>query len=125
LIPASRSVPAAAWVLPLAQLGVGLLLALLAAVLAGWQAAPAVAVGAAVIAAGFALFGWRTQARSGVVSARHAFARLLLGTALKWLAIGAGLALAMSSGRFEPQFVLVGAVGAYLAYPLCLPRLLK
>ncbi|HRQ66235.1 MAG TPA: hypothetical protein PKZ76_15470 [Xanthomonadaceae bacterium] len=111
--------------LPLAQLLTGLMAAVTTGALAGWQTAPAVAVGAAVVAAGFAIFGWRTQGRPGVATPQLAFARLLVGTALKWLTIGAGLALAMSSGLFDPQFVLAGALSTFLAYLFCLPWLLR
>jgi hypothetical protein len=114
-----------AWLLPLGQLVIGLSAAIVTGVIAGWPAARAVAVGVAVMAVGYALFGWRTQARPGVVSAQRAFARLLVGSVLKWLTIGAGLVLAMSSGQFDPQFVLVGALSAFLAYLICLPWLLR
>lgn len=111
--------------LPLAQLGTGLLVALATVVLADLQAAAAVVAGAAVMAAGYALFGWRTQGRPAVVTAQRAFMRLLVGSVLKWLAIGAGLVLAMSPGHFDPKFVLVGALSAWLAYLICLAWLLR
>lgn len=116
---------APASLLPLAQFTAGLLAASATVVLADVQAAAAVVAGAAVITAGYALFGWRTQARPGVVTAQRAFMRLLVGSLLKWLMIGAGLALAMSSGQFDPKFVLVGALSAWLAYLICLPWLFR
>ena len=52
------------------------------------------------------------------------FGRLLLGTLLKWLVIGAGLAIAMTQG-LDPAYVMGGALLAFLAYLLCLPWLLR
>ncbi|MBS7457994.1 ATP synthase subunit I [Coralloluteibacterium stylophorae] len=109
----------------LAQLVLGLGAAGVAALLLGPAHAQGVIVGAAVIATGFAVFGWRTDARSPVVPAGRQFGRLLLGTVLKWLVIVAGLVLAMSGDRFAAAPVLAGALVAYLAYFFCLPWLLR
>lgn len=114
-----------AFVLPLGQAGVGLVGALLVLAVGGAAAAAAFAVGAAVIAVGHAMFDWRTVLRSPVVPAQRAFARLLLGSGLKWLVIGAGLALAMTRPGWPAEFVLGGALAVYLAYVICLPWLIR
>lgn len=111
--------------LPLVQAAIGLIGAGLLAVLAGGSSAAAFLAGAAVVATGFAAFGWRTAGRSPVAPAGRMFVRLLVGVVLKWLVIGAGLALAMASAALPAGFVLAGALVAFLAYMLSLPWLLR
>lgn len=124
VVPSPRTSRSAALALPLGQLAVGLIGAL---VLTQVSAAASMGflVGAAVLAAGFLVFAWRTHWVASVPTGTGAFGRLLLGLGLKWLVIAAGLALALSADRLEPLAVLAGAVIAYLAYFLCLPWLLR
>lgn len=124
LVPSTRSARRAALALPLGQIGVGLVGAIALSLLSA-AAAFGFLAGAAVLAAGFLAFGWRTAWRGSVPSGPTAFGRLLLGLGLKWLVIAAGLALALSAERLEPLAVLAGAVAGYLAYLLCLPWLLR
>jgi hypothetical protein len=121
---ASRPVTPHALVLPFSQLALGCAGAAIAAVLAGKDAALALLAGAAVIAAAQLVFSWRTDLRSHSATATRMFGRLLLGTVLKWLVIGAGLAIAMTQGLI-PAYVLGGALLAFLAYLICLPWLLR
>jgi hypothetical protein len=53
------------------------------------------------------------------------FMRLLVGALLKWLVIGAGVALAMASPALPAGFVLAGVLAAFLTYFLSLPWLLR
>lgn len=115
----------AAFLLPLVQAAIGLIGAGLLAVFAGGSSAAAFLAGAAVVATGFAAFGWRTAGRSPVAPAGRMFIRLLVGVVLKWGVIGAGLALAMASAALPAGFVLAGALVAFLAYMLSLPWLLR
>ncbi|NZA25594.1 hypothetical protein H0E84_04300 [Luteimonas sp. SJ-92] len=115
----------AAYALPLVQAATGLVGAGVLAALAGGPAAAGFLAGAAVVAAGFAIFGWRTAGQSPVAPAGRMFARLLVGVVLKWLVIGAGVALAMASAALPEGFVLAGALAAFLAYMLSLPWLLR
>ena len=80
--------------------------------------------GAAVIAAAQWVFSWRTELRSRSAPAVRMFSRLLLGTVLKWLVVGAGLVLAMTNG-LPPAHVLGGASLAALAQIFSLPWLLR
>ena len=95
------------------------------AMVAGGEPAAAFLVGAVVIAAGFAMFGWRTSGRSPVAPAWRMFMRLLVGTLLKWLMIGAGLVLAMHGAGLPAGFVLGGALSAFLVSMIGLPWLLR
>lgn len=115
----------AALVLPLAQIVVGLVGAGMIAWLAERADALAFLVGAVVIALGYAVFGWRTALRSPLVPAGLVFVRLIVGALLKWLVIGAGLALAMAVAGLPGEFVLAGALCALLAYLICIPWLLR
>lgn len=115
----------AALALPLAQAGLGLAGSGALALTVGRPAAMAFLAGAAVIALGYAVFGWRTALRSPIAPASRAFLRLIVGALLKWLVIGAGLALAMTAADWPTEFVLGGAVSAFLAYVICLPWLLR
>jgi apolipoprotein N-acyltransferase len=121
---ASRPVSARALALPLCQLAVGVVAAALAALAVGAEAAMALLAGVVVIAAAQLVFSWRTDLRSHSATASRMFGRLLLGTLLKWLVIGAGLAIAMTQGLI-PAYVLGGALLAFLAYLICLPWLLR
>lgn len=56
----------------------------------------------------------------GIVSARVAFARLLLGIAGKWLVVVAVLAVASGAWRLAPLPMLAGLVAGLLAYHLSL-----
>lgn len=93
--------------------------------LAGGAAAAGFLAGAIVVAAGQAIYGWRTVMRPPVVPATRAFGRLLLGSALKWLVIGAGLVLAMTATGWPAGFVLGGALVALLAYLVSISWLLR
>jgi hypothetical protein len=115
----------AAFALPLLQSGVGLAGAAVLAMFAGGSQAAAFLAGVMVVAAGFAIFAWRTAGRSPVASAARSFARLLVGAVLKWLVIGVGVALAMASPVLPAGFVLAGVLIAFLTYLLSLPWLLR
>lgn len=119
--PARRALVA----LPLVQGALALAGGALAALWAGRLPALAFVAGALVVTLGQALFGWRTAWRPPVVPGGRAFARLLLGSLLKWGVIGAGLALAMTAPDLPAESVLAGALVALLAYPVCLPWLLR
>lgn len=56
----------------------------------------------------------------GIVSARVAFARLLLGVMLKWLVAIGIFAIALEAWRLPPLPMLVGLVAGLLAYMLAL-----
>ncbi|MDH5831595.1 hypothetical protein QFW80_13815 [Luteimonas sp. M1R5S18] len=111
--------------MPMVQAAVGLTGAGVLALAAGGRPAAAFLAGATVIAAGFAMFGWRTAGRSPVAPAGRMFARLLVGTVLKWLVIGAGLVLAMHGAGLPAEFVLGGALTAFLVSMIGLPWLLR
>lgn len=115
----------AALVLPLAQLLVGMVGAGVAAWSGGWGAALGFLAGAAIVAAGHVVFGWRTSLRPAIAPAGRVFVRLLLGTLLKWLVIGSGLALTMATTGLPAGFVLAGALCALLAYPILMIWLLR
>lgn len=111
--------------LPLVQGAVGLTGAGVLAMVVGGLPAAAFLAGATVIAAGFAAFAWRTAGRSPVAPAGRMFTRLLVGTVLKWLVIGAGLVLAMNGAGLPATFVLGGALTAFLVSMIGLPWLLR
>ena len=111
--------------LPMVQGLVGITGAGVLAAVAGGLPAVAFLGGALVIAAGFAIFGWRTSGRSPVAPAGRMFMRLLVGTLLKWLVIGAGLVLAMRGAGLPAEFVLGGALSAFLVSMIGLPWLLR
>ena len=121
---ASRPVTPRALLLPLCQLAVGAVGAAFIAATWGGSSALAFMVGVAVIAAAQLVFSWRTDLRSHSATAHRMFGRLILGTVLKWLVIGAGLAIAMTQG-LNPTYVLGGALLAFLAHLICLPWLLR
>ncbi len=111
--------------LPLVQATVGIIGAGAVATVAGGLSAAAFLVGATVVAAAFAVFAWRTAGRTTVAPAGRMFTRLLVGTALKWLVIGAGLVLAMGGAGLPAEFVLGGALATLLASMIGLPWLLR
>jgi len=121
---ASRPVTPQALLLPFCQLAVGAVGAVILSATVGGSAALALLAGVAVIVAAQLVFSWRTDLRSHTATAHRMFGRLILGTVLKWLVIGAGLAIAMTQG-LNPTYVLGGALLAFLAYLLCLPWLLR
>lgn len=107
------------------QLALGCVVAGIMALRFGPGPAGSVAAGAAVMALGTLVFGWRTTLRSPVVSAQRAFARLVLGSFMKWLVIAAGLVWALTADGLQPVYVLGGAGLACLAWFLCLPWLVR
>lgn len=109
----------------MAQGVVGLAGAGVVALVAGASAAVAFLAGVAVIATGFAMFGWRTAGRPPVAAAGRMFLRLLVGSVLKWLVIGAGLVLAMQGAGLPAEFVLGGALCASLVSMVGLPWLIR
>ncbi len=123
--PDSSQIRRAAIALPLAQLAVGLVGAGVLAWPGGWPAALGFLTGAGVVALGHAAFGWRTSLRPAVVPAGRVFVRLLVGTLLKWLVIGSGLALTMATAGLPTGFLLAGALCALLAYPILMIWLLR
>ena len=56
----------------------------------------------------------------GVVTARSAFLRLVLGTGIKWLVVITIFALALGVGRLPPLPLLAGLAVALIAHPLVL-----
>ncbi len=123
--PDSTRIRRAATLLPLAQLVVGLVGAGALSWPSGWPAALGFLTGAGIVALGHAAFGWRTSLRPVVVPAGRVFVRLLVGTLLKWLVIGSGLALTMATTGLPAGFVLAGALCALLAYPILMIWLLR
>lgn len=111
--------------MPLAQAGIGLAGAVLLALVLDRGAALGFLAGAAAIALGQAVYAWRTALRTPVVPAGRALSRLLMGSLLKWLVIGAGLVLAMTAAGLPARYVMAGALAACLAYLICLPWLLR
>ncbi|MFC4729055.1 hypothetical protein [Coralloluteibacterium thermophilus] len=125
MAPANRAIVRNALLLPAVQIVLGLVGAVVIALLGHGAHAKAFLVGAAVVAAGFAVFGWRTGLQAPVVSAGRVFARLLVGSILKWVVIGVGLALAMAAPALPAAAVFAGAVAAYVGCLLCLPWLVR
>ena len=107
------------------QMGIGLAGAAIIGLVAGSRAAVGFLAGAFVVAAGYGVFGWRTAWRPPVVEAGRVFVRMIVGTALKWLTIAAGLALAMTVAGWPAEFVLGGALAALLAYVISISWLLR
>jgi ATP synthase protein I len=83
-----------------------------AASLAAFLGGITVVLGSA-LAANIALGG-------GVVTARSAFSRLMLGTALKWLVVITIFAIASGVWRMAPLPMLAGLAVALIAHPLAL-----
>lgn len=121
---ASRPVTPRALLPPLCQLAVGAVGAVILSAIAGGSSALALMAGVAVIAAAQLVFSWRTDLRPHSATAHRMLGRLILGTVLRWLVIGAGLAIAMTQG-LNPTYLLGGALLAFLAHLICLPWLLR
>lgn len=115
----------AALALPAIQAAVGALAAVGAGLVAGPRAGFGVAAGAAAVAVGFLVFGWRTALRPQAVGAVTSFVRLLVGLLLKWAVIAALLVAAWRAGGVDAAGVLAGVLAAYLAYFFTLAWLLR
>ena len=85
----------------------------------GWSASLAALVGGASVVLGGALAA-NIALGGGVVTARSAFLRLLLGTGLKWVVLITIFALALGVGRMAPLPLLAGFATALVAHPLVL-----
>ncbi|HEY5971762.1 MAG TPA: ATP synthase subunit I [Pseudoxanthomonas sp.] len=85
----------------------------------GLSAAVAALLGGAGVVLGSALAA-NIALGGGVVPARSAFARLLLGTGLKWAVVVTIFALASGVGRMAPLPLLAGLAAALVAHPLFL-----
>ena len=85
----------------------------------GPRAALAAATGGAALVAGH-LVAAMLALGGGIVPARVAFARLLIGIAGKWLVVVAVLAVASGAWRLPPLPMLAGLVGGLLAYYISL-----
>ena len=81
----------------------------------GPRAALAAATGGAALVAGHLVVAM-VALGGGIVPARVAFARLLLGIAGKWLVVVAVLAIALGAWRLPPLPMLAGLVAGLLAY---------
>lgn len=81
----------------------------------GPRAALAAATGGAALVAGHVVVAMLALG-GGIVTARVAFARLLLGIAGKWLVVVAVLAVASGAWRLPPLPMLAGLVAGLLAY---------
>ena len=91
----------------------------LALLLSGWPAALAALLGGAGVVLGNALAA-NIALGGGVVTARSAFLRLVLGTGLKWVVVATVFAIASGVGRMAPLPLLAGLAVALIAYPLVL-----
>jgi ATP synthase protein I len=85
----------------------------------GWSAMLAALLGGVGVVSGNALAA-NIALGGGVVTARSAFLRLLLGTGLKWAVAITVFALALGVGRMAPLPLLAGFAAALVAYPLVL-----
>ena len=92
---------------------VGLVALLFLGVKGGGHALAALVGGLALVAGNALVAG---MALGGVVQARVAFARLLLGTALKWLVAGAVFAVGVGVWRLPGPAMLAGLAAGLLAY---------
>jgi F0F1-type ATP synthase assembly protein I len=90
----------------------------LACLAKGPQTALAALLGGAAMVAGNAVVA--RMALGGVVPARTAFARLLLGTVAKWLVAILVLAVGLGVWRLPPLPMLYGLAAGLLAYLLAL-----
>jgi F0F1-type ATP synthase assembly protein I len=95
--------------------------ALMALVLlaSGWTASLAALLGGSSAVLGNALAA-NIALGGGVVTARSAFSRLMLGTGLKWLVVITIFAIASGVWRMAPLPLLAGLAVALIAYPLAL-----
>lgn len=98
-----------------AQFAVAVLVAL-AFLLQGNAHAMSAAVGGFAMALGNALAA--SVSLGGIVTARVAFARLLLGTALKWAVVAGLVAMALASWHLPPLPLVVGLFVGLLVYQL-------
>lgn len=80
----------------------------------GWPMLLAVLVGGFLIATGNLLFAWRLFGRR-VQAAAGALGSALMGQLLRWMWIGLGLVIVISSDVVPPVGVLVGAIVALVA----------
>lgn len=85
----------------------------------GVTAAIAALLGGASVVLGSALAA-NIALGGGVVPARSAFMKLVLGTGIKWLVVMTIFALALGVGRLPPLPLLAGLAVALVAYPLVL-----
>ena len=85
----------------------------------GPSALLAVLLGGASVVLGSALAA-NVALGGGVVTARSAFLRLVLGTGLKWMVVVTVFALASGVGRVAPLPLLAGLAVALIAHPLVL-----
>jgi F0F1-type ATP synthase assembly protein I len=85
----------------------------------GMRQALAAAVGGAAMLAGNGLAA-AVALGGGIQPARAAFARLLLGTLVKWVVVLAVVAVAWEAWRLPPLPTLAGLVAGVLAYLLAL-----
>ncbi|MEP6908084.1 MAG: ATP synthase subunit I [Pseudoxanthomonas sp.] len=98
---------------------VAVLLVALVFLVQGWSASLAALLGGASVVLGSALAA-NVALGGGVVTARSAFLRLLLGTGLKWLVVITIFAMALGVGRMAPLPLLAGLAVALIALPLFL-----
>ncbi len=91
----------------------------LAFLIQGLSAMLAALLGGASLVLGGALAA-NVALGGGVVTARSALLRLLLGTGLKWTVVITVLALALGVGRMAPLPLLAGLAVASIAHPLVL-----
>lgn len=82
--------------------------------LAGLREALAAALGGGALALGNALAAW--LALDGIVPARVAFARLLLGVLAKWCVVVAVFVVALEAWRLPPLPMLAGLAAGMLAW---------
>ena len=85
----------------------------------GPSASLAALLGGASVVLGSALAA-NVALGGGVVPARSAFARLLLGTGLKWAVVITIFASALGVGRMAPLPLLAGLAVALIVHPLVL-----
>lgn len=85
----------------------------------GWPASLAVLLGGAGVVLGGALAA-NIALGGGVVTARSALLKLVLGTGLKWVVVITIFAMALGVGRMAPLPLLAGLAVALIAQPLAL-----
>jgi ATP synthase protein I len=98
---------------------VAVVLVALVFLIQGVSAAFAALLGGASVVVGSALAA-NIALGGGVVPARSAFMKLVLGTGIKWLVVMTVFALALGVGRLPPLPLLAGLAVALVAYPLVL-----
>jgi ATP synthase protein I len=85
----------------------------------GWSASLAALLGGISGVSGNALAA-TIALGGGVVTARSAFSRLMLGTGLKWIVVITIFAMASGVWRMAPLPLLAGLAVALIAHPLAL-----